>query len=109
VTANPSRVVVRFDGHVVADSRGALTLQESTYPPVQYIPRADVDFGVLERTDHYTYCPYKGDCSYYSIRVGEHEGTNAVWTYEQPYDAVGQIKEYVAFYPNQVELSTAAG
>jgi uncharacterized protein (DUF427 family) len=104
IAANPDRVVVSYGGRVVADSTGALTLRESTYPAVQYIPRADVDFSLLERTDNYTYCPYKGDCSYYSIRVGDQLGENAVWTYEAPYDAVAQIKEYVAFYPNQVQF-----
>lgn len=105
IEPNENRVVVRFGEVVVADSRNALTLQESTYPAVQYIPRADVDFSVLQRTDHYTYCPYKGDCAYYSIVVGDEVGENAVWTYEQPYDAVASIKEHVAFYPNKAQIS----
>lgn len=105
VEPNPNRVVVRLGDAVIADSRAALTLQESTYPAVQYIPRADVDFSVLQRTDHYTYCPYKGDCAYYSIEVGGERRENAVWTYEDPYDAVASIKEHVAFYPNQVQIT----
>jgi uncharacterized protein (DUF427 family) len=105
ITVEPTkaRVVVKAGGRVVADSRNALTLQEASYPAVQYIPRADVDFGVLERTDHETYCPYKGESSYYSLHVGEVKGKNAVWTYEQPYDAVAPIKDHVAFYPNVVD------
>ncbi|HEY3470302.1 MAG TPA: DUF427 domain-containing protein [Amycolatopsis sp.] len=101
ITVEPtkSRVVVKAGGRVVADSRNALTLQESTYPAVQYIPREDVDFSVLERTDHETYCPYKGEASYYSLPAGE----NSVWTYEKPYDAVAPIKDHVAFYPNVVD------
>ena len=55
---------------MIADARKALTLREAAYPPIQYIPREDVDFSQLERSDHVTYCPYKGDCNYYSVRVG---------------------------------------
>jgi uncharacterized protein (DUF427 family) len=104
VTAKGGHVVATVGGRVIADTREALTLQESTYPAVQYIPRKDVDFGLLERSDHSTYCPYKGDAAYYSIRAGETSADNAVWTYEAPYDAVAEIKEYVAFYPNVVDV-----
>ncbi len=105
ITVEPTkaRVVVKAGGRVVADSRNALTLQEATYPPVQYIPREDVDFSVLERTDHETYCSYKGESSYYSLNVGDVKGENAVWTYEKPFDAVAPIKDHVAFYPNVVD------
>jgi uncharacterized protein (DUF427 family) len=90
-------------GRIVADSRGALTLREASYAPVQYIPRRDVDMTLLERTDHATYCPYKGDCSYFSIPSGGDRSTNAVWTYEAPYEAVSPIKDHVAFYPDRVD------
>ncbi|MEQ0558343.1 DUF427 domain-containing protein [Amycolatopsis sp. NEAU-NG30] len=105
ITVEPTkaRVVVKAGGRVVADSRNALTLQESTYPAVQYIPLADVDPAVLERTGHETYCPYKGEAGYYSLKVGDVQAENAVWTYEQPYDAVAPIKDHVAFYPNVVD------
>ena len=103
LTPNPARVLVRVAGTLIADSREALTLREASYPPVQYIPRKDVDMKLLQRTDNSTYCPYKGDCSYYSIPSGGAKSVNAVWTYENPYPAVGQIKDYVAFYPNRVD------
>ncbi|MEU0534667.1 DUF427 domain-containing protein [Amycolatopsis tolypomycina] len=105
ITVEPTkaRVVVKAGGRVIADSRNAFTLQESTYPAVQYIPLADVDAAVLERTDHETYCPYKGEASYYSLNAGEVRAENAVWTYEKPYDAVAPIKDHVAFYPNVVD------
>jgi uncharacterized protein (DUF427 family) len=96
-------IVVTVAGRIIADTKAALTLRESTYPPVQYIPRKDVDMSLLERTTNFTYCPYKGDCSYYSIPAGGHRSTNAVWTYETPYDAVSAIKECVAFYPDRVD------
>jgi len=99
----PGKVVVTFAGQVIAQTTAALTLQESTYPAVQYIPRADVDLGALERTDATTYCPYKGDAGYFSIRVGGKLAEDAVWTYETPHEAVAQIKDYVSFYPNRVD------
>lgn len=108
VGKNPDRVVVKVGDEVIADTREALSLQEASYPAVQYIPRKDVDFTLLERTDHQTYCPYKGDASYYSVLPAGEAGVNAVWTYEQPYDAVADIREYVAFYPKKVSLEIIA-
>lgn len=101
IERNPKRVVIKVGGKVLADTTSALSLREATYPAVQYIPRKDVDMSQLARTDHATYCPYKGDCSYYSITTNGSE--NAVWTYETPYEAVSQIKEHLAFYPNRVD------
>ena len=105
VGKNPDRVVVKVGDVVIADTRDALSLQEANYPEVQYIPRADVDFTRLERTEHQTYCPYKGDASYYTILP---DLVNAVWTYEQPYDAVADIREHVAFYPDKVSIEIIA-
>ncbi|MDO9419229.1 MAG: DUF427 domain-containing protein [Herminiimonas sp.] len=103
LTPNLTRIKVTVAGRVIADTTDALTLQEASYPPVQYIPRKDVDMSQLERSNHVTYCPYKGDCSYYGIPAGGERPANAVWTYEMPYPAVAAIKEYVAFYPNRVD------
>lgn len=103
IQPNPQRIVVSVAGRVVADTRAALTLREGVYPPVQYIPRADVDMTLLARTAHSTYCPYKGDCTYYSLPVGGDRSINAVWTYEAAYPAVAQIDGYLAFYPDRVD------
>ena len=103
IERNSARVVVSVAGHVVADTRNALTLREAAYQPVQYIPREDVDFSQLERTDYATYCPYKGDCNYYSIPAGGKKAVNAVWSYENPFPAVAQIRGHVAFYPDRVD------
>ena len=103
ITPTEGRVVVKVAGAVVADTRAALTLQESTYPAVQYIPLADVDTTLLEPTATQTYCPYKGDASYYSIPSGGAKAVDAIWEYKQPRDAVAQIKEHIAFYPNRVD------
>ncbi len=96
-------ITVTVAGQRIADTREALTLREAAYPPVHYIPRKDVAMSLLERTSHQTYCPYKGDCTYYSIPAGGERSVNAVWTYEAPYDAVSEIREYLAFYPNRVD------
>ena len=103
IERNASRVVVSVGGRIVADTQQALTLREAKYPAVQYIPRKDVDMSLLVRTDHATYCPYKGDSAYYDIPVGGKRSANAVWTYEAPYAAVADIKDYLAFYPELVD------
>jgi uncharacterized protein (DUF427 family) len=103
IDKNPSRVVVTVGGKVIADTRDALTLREASYLAVQYIPRRDVDMAALTPSEHTTYCPYKGDASYYSIPAGGDRSLNAVWTYETPFEAVAQIKDYVAFYPDRVD------
>jgi uncharacterized protein (DUF427 family) len=108
VVKNPDRVVVKVGDRVIADTRDALSLQEASYPAVQYIPRDDVDLTQLERTEHQTYCPYKGDASYYSVLPAGADGENAVWTYEQPYDAVADIRDHVAFYPDKVSIEIIA-
>ena len=103
VERNPSRVVISIAGRVVADTREALTLGEAHYPAVQYIPRRDVDMTLLARTDRSTYCPYKGDASYFSIPAGGERSSDAVWSYETPYAAVAGIKDHLAFYPDRVD------
>src|SRR5471032_3011600 len=104
VTANPRRIQALYNGHVIADTRRALTLKEASYKAVIYFPREDVEMAFLTRTEHSTYCPYKGDASYYSLVMDGRFAENAVWTYETPYPAMETIRDLVAFYPNQVEI-----
>ena len=105
ITISPTEGTVRVTvaGRIVAESTRALRLEENGYPPVYYLPRGDADTSLLIRTAHSTYCPYKGDCAYYSIPSGGTKSENAVWTYENPYDAVASIQEYLAFYPTRVD------
>ncbi len=103
VTPAHKHIVVTAAGRTIADTREALTLKEATYPAVHYIPRKDVDMKQLHRSSHQTYCPYKGDCAYYSIPAGAERSVNAVWTYEAPYEAVSAIQDYMAFYPDRVD------
>jgi uncharacterized protein (DUF427 family) len=103
IEPNARRVIVTLAGKTIADSHRALTLREAAYPAVQYIPREDVDMSLLQRSDHSSYCPYKGDASYYSIPAGGERAVNAVWTYEAAYESVAPIAGHVAFYPDRVD------
>jgi uncharacterized protein (DUF427 family) len=97
------RVRVSFAGKTIANSTRALVLSEAGYKPVFYIPRADADMSALKPTEHHSHCPYKGDASYFSIAVDGRQAENAVWSYEQPYPAMAEIKERLAFYRNRVD------
>lgn len=103
IASNPRRVVVSAGGKIIADTKASLTLKEATYPAVQYIPRGDADLSALERSDHHSWCPYKGEASYFSI-PGIERGTNAIWTYEEPHEAVAAIRDHLAFYPDRVTI-----
>ena len=103
ISQTKGKVRVTVAGRIVAESTRALRLEEKGYPPVYYLPRSDADMSLLLRTTHYTYCPYKGDCSYYSIPVGGTKSEYAVWTYEKPYEAMASIAEHLAFYPLRVD------
>jgi len=103
ITPTDGRVVVTLDGRTVANTRHALTLKEAAYPPVQYIPLADVDPQLLAPSAHTTWCPYKGEASYYSLPAGGGRSINAVWIYRDPSDAVAAIRNHVAFYPDRVD------
>ena len=107
ITVKPAgvRVTVKVSGMVLADTLDALALKEGDYPVVYYIPRKDVRMDRLARTAHSTFCPFKGNASYYSFKGG---ADNAVWTYEDPYDDMLAIKGLLAFYPNKVD-SIATG
>jgi uncharacterized protein (DUF427 family) len=111
ITIEPTtgRVQVRVNGELVADTTTALELQEATLPAVQYIPFSDVVQDVLTRTETSTYCPFKGDASYYSVTTAAGETVDdVIWTYEEPYPAVAEIAGHVAFYPNKAEISVSA-
>ena len=103
VERNPKRVVVRLGGKVIVDTTEALILREASYPAVHYIPRTAVDMATLERSETTSYCPYKGEASYFSIPAGGARSVDAIWTYETPYDAVAGIKDHLAFYPDRVD------
>jgi len=99
---------VRIGGATVASTDRALSLAEASYPVVQYIPLEDVDQELLQRTATQSYCPYKGDASYYSVTTADGAAeADIIWTYEEPYDAVKEIAGHVAFYANRAEISIA--
>ena len=107
ITIEPTgqRVVVRRGDVIVADTLDSLTLREASYEPVHYIPLADVDEGAIRPSHGETYCPFKGDATYYALIAGGEAIEDAIWTYERPYDAVAEIQGRVAFYPENVEIT----
>ncbi len=107
--ANPDRVQVRIDGAILADSSRTLIVLETKHDPVIYFPREDVLFDRLERTEHKTFCPFKGEASYWSVRVGDRVEENIVWSYEDPFDPVAGLKDHVAFYPDRVDWERSEG
>lgn len=108
ITVRPTgaHVTVRVRGVAVAESDRALSLAEATYPVVQYIPLADVDQELLRPSPTQTYCPFKGEASYYSVTMpdGQTE-TDLIWTYQHPHDAVAEIAGHAAFYPDRAEIT----
>jgi uncharacterized protein (DUF427 family) len=103
VELNPQKVRAVFAGETVAESAHAYRVLEGKYDPVVYVPRSDVRVELLEKTEHTTYCPFKGHASYYTIRVGDQVSENAIWSYEDPYDQVADLKDCVAFYLDRID------
>jgi uncharacterized protein (DUF427 family) len=109
VSPSPGRVIVSFGGKTLADSRNALRLDEPGAPLRIYIPREDVDASFLVESDHSTVCPYKGEAAYYSLRSGTELAPNAAWYYPEPCPLVAPIRDYLAFWGNQIRYETVSG
>jgi uncharacterized protein (DUF427 family) len=107
ISIEPSsdHVVVSAHGTVVADTTHALALHEAGYPAVLYVPLADVDSELLQSSDTHSYCPFKGEASYYSIRTPDGVVEDAIWFYDEPYDAVAEVAGHVAFYADKVSIT----
>jgi uncharacterized protein (DUF427 family) len=103
LTPNSATVLVLVDGQTVAKSSNTLRVRETNHADVSYFPRGDVDCDLLEKTDHQTFCPFKGRASYWTLRVGERTLENVVWSYEEPFDDVAGLEDYMAFYADRVE------
>jgi uncharacterized protein (DUF427 family) len=101
------RIRVSFAGTVIADSRETVRCEESGHEPVHYFPAKDVRVDLMRPTDHRTYCPFKGDCSYWTIEVaaagGRKQSENAVWAYSAPYDEANGLADHYAFYKSRVD------
>ena len=104
IEPNARRVRVSWRGRVIADTRRALTLEEAPYPAVRYLPREDVDVAALSRSAHETYCPFKGDCSYFNLSDDDERLKDVAWSYENPFEAVIAIKDHLAFYADRVDI-----
>ena len=109
ITVEPTgrHVTVSVNGEIVAQTDAALTLQESTYPAVQYVPLADVTASALRRSHTTTHCPYKGDAEYYDVIAAGRTVSDAIWAYEKPHPAVAAIAGHVAFYADKADVVVA--
>ena len=100
------RYLVKAGEQLIVETSAALALHEASYPVALYFARADADMALLTRTTHTTWCPFKGRAAYYSI--GDDPALeNAVWSYEDPFEEVGEIKDYLGFYTNKVTVTKA--
>lgn len=104
IEKNPRRVRVEINNHIIADTVGALSLREASYPAVQYIPREDVEMGFFGMTEHHTTCPYKGEATYFTTKIEGEVLENVAWSYESPYPAVEPIRGMLAFYPDRARV-----
>ena len=95
---SPRRVRTVLGGETVADSRRVKLMHETGHLPIYYFPEEDVRMDLLEATDHTSTCRFKGEASYWSVRVGETVAENAVWSYPDPIGSAPPIAGYLAFY-----------
>lgn len=111
ITVEPDarRVRVSVGDTVVVDTTDALTLREASYPEVAYVPLAQIDPKLLRRSDTHTYCPYKGEASYFDVVTEDGVIDDALWTYGEPYEAVASIEGHAAFYPDRVTVEVSPG
>ncbi len=92
------RIRVAFNGIVIADTIRAMLMLETRHRPVYYLPLADIRPDVIERTDHHTHCPFKGDAAYWTVTVGDRRAENAMWAYPDPFREAPDLCGYAAFY-----------
>jgi len=100
---SPRRIRAKFGGETVVDSRHAKLLHEQGHLPVYYFPEDEVRMDLLVPTDHHTHCPFKGDASYWTVRVNGRESENAAWSYPEPIEGAPPLAVYVAFYWNKMD------
>ena len=98
------RVTIRFGGETIADSTNAIALYEASYPPRYYIPKADIRMDLLAAVDHQTYCPFKGDARYWTLRAGGEVLENAAWAYDFPFDEAAGLLGHIGFYAEKMSL-----
>jgi uncharacterized protein (DUF427 family) len=97
------RVRVIVGGVTVADTTHALRVLETASPPTFYIPPSDVRLDLLEAASGHTVCEWKGEASYWSIRIGERMWRSAAWSYPEPKATFEAIRDHLAFYAGRVD------
>lgn len=95
---------ISYQGTVIAETTDALLVSETKHADVVYLPRSAMKPEYFSKTDHSTYCPFKGHASYWQLEVSGSTEDNIVWSYEAPYEEVRELKDYISFYPNRTEM-----
>lgn len=98
------RIRVEFDRRILAETQRPVLVYETMLPVRTYIPRADVDFSLLEPSDRRSICPYKGHASYWSVRNAGPKGRNIAWSYEDPLPDANPLKGLIAFYDERTDI-----
>ena len=100
---SPRRVRIKFNGETIVDSTCAMLMREGGHVPIYYVPMDDVAMDFFTPTDHETHCGYKGYASYWTLKIGDREEENVMWSYCNPYDEMPGLKDYVAFYWHRMD------
>ncbi len=100
---SPRRVRVRVAGEIIADSTRMMLMRETGHVPVYYFPLDDVRMDLMTATDHTTFCPFKGEASYWTAKLGHAEVENVMWSYERPFDEKPELAGHGAFYWDRVD------
>lgn len=103
IEQTPKHLKILFNGVVIADSRNAYRVLETSHPPVYYIPPDDIRMEYLQPSSQGSYCEWKGMAGYYTIVVSDQQAVNAAWYYPNPTADFAAMKDYVAFYPSRME------
>jgi uncharacterized protein (DUF427 family) len=102
-------VVVELAGQVLADTRRAVRVCETSHPPVYYVPREDLTPGVLQRGEGGSWCEWKGAATYWDAVLDGHRVPRIAWSYEDPSRGYQHLRGAVAFYPGLVDRALVDG
>lgn len=102
-------VVIRHAGHIVADTRNALRVLETSHPPVYYLPPTDIDTSVIHAADGGSFCEWKGVAEYWHVVIGGRRIDRAAWSYPRPAAAFSALKDHLAFYAGPLDECTVDG
>lgn len=103
------RVTIRLGGELIADTRNAVRVLETSHPPVYYVPIADFVEGALTASSGTSFCEFKGVAAYFDVRGGDALRAGAAWNYPDPTPGFTALVDRVAVYAAQMDECTVAG